>query len=161
MNGELQKVQVLSSYGAKRGPVDPEWPPEDDLEPPLSSAEQCSLLKACAPDASWATALVLVCSKGDMLPQKGLAQLAILLLTTLLQAVRRQARARPRVAHREPWLAHPAPPHQLHTCIAGKEALACRRRPSCVGQRCHEHASHHTVGAGQGLAGGGRRGGFR
>jgi hypothetical protein len=66
--GDLQRVQLLSSHGADRGPVDPGWaPPEDDLEPPLSSAEQCSLLKACAPacapDASCATALVLVCSR--------------------------------------------------------------------------------------------------
>ena len=48
--GDLQRVQLLSSHGADRGPVDPGWAsPEDDLEPPLSSAEQCSLLKACAP----------------------------------------------------------------------------------------------------------------
>ena len=73
LSGDLQKVQLLSSHSADRGSVDPDWPPEDDLEPPLSSAEQCSLLKACAPDASWATPLVLVRSGGGMLPETGLA----------------------------------------------------------------------------------------
>ena len=38
----LQSVQLLSSHGADRGTVDPEWPPDDDLDPPLSSAEQCA-----------------------------------------------------------------------------------------------------------------------
>ena len=51
-SGDLQKVQLLSSHGADRGAVDPEWLPDDDRTgPPLSSAEQCSLLRACALDA--------------------------------------------------------------------------------------------------------------